>query len=104
MSAQQAFSVDFPLMWEWEECNSFDVASGSTQICPPIMSYSLFGENTVHVVCTNLMIACWSVFFIVQKLATPIISIKYLWSFLVRYIMSDESMLCWLAWFWAAQS
>ena len=32
MLAQQAFSTDFPLMWEWEKCNSFDVASGSTQI------------------------------------------------------------------------
>ena len=32
MSAQQAFSTDYPLMWEWEECNSFDVANGSTQI------------------------------------------------------------------------
>ena len=34
MSAQQAFLKDFPLMWEWEECYSFDVASGSTQILP----------------------------------------------------------------------
>ena len=34
MSAQQAFSVDLSLVWEWEECNSFDVASGSTQILP----------------------------------------------------------------------
>ena len=32
MLAQQALSTDFPLMWEWEECNSFDVANGSTQI------------------------------------------------------------------------
>ena len=32
MSAQQAFSTDYLLMWEWEECNSFDVANGSTQI------------------------------------------------------------------------
>ena len=29
MSAQQAFSLDLSLMWEWEECNSYDVASGS---------------------------------------------------------------------------
>ena len=34
MSAQQAFSLDLPLMWEWEECNNFDVAIGSTQILP----------------------------------------------------------------------
>ena len=34
MLAQQAFSISFPLMWEWEECDSFDVASGSTQILP----------------------------------------------------------------------
>ena len=34
MLAQQAFSISFPLMWEWEECDSFDVASGSTQIMP----------------------------------------------------------------------
>ena len=32
MSAQQAFSIDFPLMWEWDECNGFVVATGSTQI------------------------------------------------------------------------
>ena len=32
MLAQQAFSIDYPLMWEREECNSFDVANGSTQI------------------------------------------------------------------------
>ena len=34
MLAQQAFSTHFSLMWEWEECNGFDVASGSTQISP----------------------------------------------------------------------
>ena len=34
MSIQQAFSTDFSLMWEWEECNNLDVAStsGSIQI------------------------------------------------------------------------
>ena len=53
MSAQQAFSTDFSLMWEWEECNSFDVASQS--VAPPkihvpsrhaLMFKVLFGEKT----------------------------------------------------------
>ena len=32
MLAQQAFSViEFPLMWEWGESKSFDVATGPAQ-------------------------------------------------------------------------
>ena len=30
----EVFSTDFSLMSEWEECNSFDVSSGSIQISP----------------------------------------------------------------------
>ena len=34
------------LMWEWEECNSFDVASGSTQISPSSHALkSAWGEH-----------------------------------------------------------
>jgi hypothetical protein len=33
---QHAFGVGFPLMWEWGEFISFDVATGSTQPHPPI--------------------------------------------------------------------
>ena len=48
--AQQAFSIiiAFPLMWEWEECNGFDVTSGSTQILPSchVVSQSFLRENT----------------------------------------------------------
>ena len=33
MSAQ-AFSTEFPLVWEWGKSKSFDVATGSTQTMP----------------------------------------------------------------------
>ena len=49
MSAQQAFSTDFPLMWEWEECNSFDVASGSTQVSPSCRALKIaWGEQCIE--------------------------------------------------------
>ena len=33
-------------MWEWEECNNFDVASGSTQILPSHHALKLaWGEH-----------------------------------------------------------
>ena len=40
MSAQQAFSTEFPLIREWGESKSFDVATGSTQ--STCMSYLEF--------------------------------------------------------------
>ena len=48
-------SVQYRLssMWEWEECNSFDVASGSTQISPSSRALkSAWGERWhVYVPC-----------------------------------------------------
>ena len=34
MSAQQAFSTEFPLMCEWGDSKSFGVATASTQSMP----------------------------------------------------------------------
>ena len=49
MSAQEAFKLDLPLMWKWEECNSFDVASGSTQILPSHHALKFtWGEHCHH--------------------------------------------------------
>ena len=39
-----SLQYSFPLMWEWEERNSFDVPTGST---PSIMPKSLLGVNTI---------------------------------------------------------
>ena len=46
MSAQQAFSTEFPLMWEWGESISFDVAIGSTQTMPSCHAWNFaWGEH-----------------------------------------------------------
>lgn len=37
--AQQASIMEFPLLWEWKECLSFDVATGSAQIISSYISY-----------------------------------------------------------------
>ena len=49
MSFQQAFNIDFPLMWKWEEYNSFDVATGSTQTASFHPTLSLLGKNIARI-------------------------------------------------------
>ena len=49
-SAQQAFSTEFPLMLEWGESKSFDVATGSTQTMPSCHTLNFaWGEHCLRV-------------------------------------------------------
>ena len=42
MLAQQAFSIEFPLMWEWGDSKSFDVATGPAQTMPSCHALNVF--------------------------------------------------------------
>ena len=42
MLAQQAFGIEFPLMWEWGDSKSFDVATGPAQAVPSCHALSAF--------------------------------------------------------------
>ena len=47
MSAQQVFSTEFPLMWEWGQSISFVVATGSTQNMPICHALNLAWGRTL---------------------------------------------------------
>ena len=61
MSAQQAFSTDFLLMWKWGESKGFDVATDSTQIMPSCHALKLaWGEHWFKSLVLKLMQKIWT--------------------------------------------
>jgi hypothetical protein len=61
MSAQQTFSTEVSLMWEWDNTKSFDVATGSTHTMPSyrVLNFA-WGEHWVTLYLIVLY-RCWRI-------------------------------------------